>query len=235
MTTQSAAVIFCDTYSPTVRQYLTRYELFKLHEPGLTERSFNGTAKVHLNNGGDQELLECGWKAASGLFAIDGISYVTMRPFEVNVHRCTAFDWTDLHGSIMDCLHAAEPTYRVAPVNQQPKPLRRIRWFDTRCGRVRHYGITTRLFTPPHDLATEINWPLMGGRDCSWTPAGERLYEGLSTIDGVKFLNFRPFEVNIHRYVHFRFAEMHNRIIEVMRSAFEPDAAVEVHNRSEWY
>lgn len=234
-----SSISFKDTRSATVRQYGTRFRFFTpANDSGHErERHFQGCSRRHINRGGDQELASAGWQAASGLFGIDGISYVTMRPFEVNIHRCIAFDWSELHDDIMAVLEASDPTF-AKPVPEPVKcRVRRIRWFDTRSDQVRNYGLTMRLFRPLHNLNTELGMPdTIGSHDPAtvYSPTVLQALRAITAIEGVTSLTVRPFEINVFKYDHFSFAEMHDRIIAALKAVFEGSEPIEVHNRAEY-
>lgn len=239
MNATTSRVSFRDTRSATVRQYLTRFRLFTpADQSGLeSERHFNGTSRLHSNMGGDTQLLQTGWRIADGLFGMDGISYITMRPFEVNLIRYPAFDWHELHGNVMRIIESADPESIALTPELSDCPRRRIRWFDTRSAQVRNYGVTSRLFTPLHSLDAERWIPGTSG-DRKFTEAGTLALDLIRRIDGVSSLTIRPFEVNVFKYDHFTFAELHDRIIAALRLLFPAqrcgDSEVEVSNRAEY-
>lgn len=228
-----------DTHSNLVRQYGTRFQLF-LPTAGYSrsERAFFATSKTHPNMGGEtDQMTAAGWRAVDGIFRIDGISYLIVRPFEINVGRCSAFDWPELHDEIMHTIRLADPRsfeLDLPAIAPRLQPARRIRWFDTRSDQVRHYGLTAPLFVPQHSLDNERHYrstyherPLLNG--------AQNAMEALFRINGISAITIRPFELNIFRYEHYTFNEMHAAILAAIKLAFpSPTSYVDVQMRAEW-
>jgi hypothetical protein len=231
MTTNTDHISFRDTRSATVRQYGTRFALFTPEDDTnyAAERHFRGSARRHINMGGDQQLNSSGFQAAQGLFAIDGISSVTMRPLEANVSRFLAFDWDDLHEDIMRVMHSADPYCMLLPHLAAPSPIRRIRLFRTRSDQVFHYALTARLFTPLHNLDAEHHLPSTSAfHQPVFTPLGSQAIKAVRRVPGVTSVTIRPFEVNVFKYDHFSFEEMHDGVLDSLRLAFPGDEIVVV-------
>lgn len=236
------SVVISPTRSNQVVQCDTSYRLFTPREGEiLGERHFNCTTRLHINAGGDREVAIAGWRVAEGLFRVNGISYITMRPFQANVFRALAFDWEDLHDQILYVMEAANPRFPQLGTAPRRAAPRRICWYSLEGGRALEFGLTRRLFHPRHSLDSErhiksARYIQEGSLDADkpFLPRATAAIEALLRLDAVTSLTVHPFGVVLYLYGQDcpewseQYRKQHQAIVNILCGVFPGDAPVTV-------